>query len=121
MQLLERLSDVGQGLLSLFGQRHVDHPSILLATLPHNEPRFFQAVDQAGDTRNNRDRAAGDLKTWQRSTFAPQDTQDVVLGWCQIVLPEEPSKADHLRGRTPKNLGRNRGFQQPQSLLPVLT
>ena len=88
MQLLERLIEVGQGFVAFLGQRHVNHSSIRLATLPHDEPRFFQAVDQAGDAGDNRDGAVGDLKTWQRGTFAPQDTQDVVLGWRQIVLPE---------------------------------
>jgi hypothetical protein len=93
---LERLIEIGQSLVAFLGQRDVNHSSIRLATLPRDEPRFFQAVDQAGYAGHNRNRAAGDLKAWQRSTFAPQDTQDVVLGWRQIVSPKEPSKADQL-------------------------
>src|SRR5271166_3388369 len=96
MQLLERLIEIAQGLVTFFGQLHVNRPPIRLATFPHTEPRFFQAVDQAGDAGDNRDRAVGDLKAWQRGTFAPEDTQDVVLGWRQIVLPKEPSKTDQL-------------------------
>ena len=67
MQLLKRLIEFGQSLLPLLGQGNVNHPSILRTPFSNDEPRFLQpGVNQAGDARNDRDRAVGDRQNRRR-------------------------------------------------------
>src|SRR5262249_46758740 len=58
----QRLIEVSQDPGPLVGQRHIDDPTILLATQSVDKARLLQPVNEARDPRYNRDAAAGELQ-----------------------------------------------------------
>src|SRR5947209_6149888 len=59
----------------------MDDTAILPGALPYHQRGrlLFEAVDQPGDTRDDRDRPLGDLHALHRPALAAKDAQDVIL------------------------------------------
>ena len=92
MKLDQRFVQLFQKCRSFFGQFDVDHAAIFKTAIAFDEFLLFEPVDQSRHGGNDLNHSFGDFEGRHWLTFAPQDSQNVVLRGRQTESPKQPAE-----------------------------